>query len=104
MADILLRVDGLEKWRDGNGHPGAAAMLADHEKRIERGEKRIGCHDIKFFEIDKAAAVAKVTEKQMIIEAVGEALRSRSKSFEGIIRAWGPYFAAACALVAAIAK
>ena len=28
MADIAVTVESLRVWRDGNGKPGAAAMLA----------------------------------------------------------------------------
>jgi hypothetical protein len=27
MADIALKVESLEHWRDGNGKPGAAAII-----------------------------------------------------------------------------
>ena len=104
MADIAIRVEGLEKWRDGNGHPGAAAMIADHEKRLTYEEGRNFCQDTKLSDIDKAEAVARVMEKQLIIEAVSEAMRTRAHSGAGRIRAWGPYFAAFCALLATLAS
>lgn len=103
MADIAVRVDGLEKWRDGNGKPGAAAMIADHEKRIERETTRNDCQDSKLAEIDKAQAIAEAMAKQIVVDAVSEALKKRGQSREGRIRAWGPYFAAFCALLASLA-
>lgn len=103
MADLAIRVDDLERWRDGNGKPGAAAIIADHEKRITREETRNDCQDIKLADFATAEAVAKATERQVIIEAVGAAMAARGKSREGRVRAWGPYFAAACALIAALA-
>ena len=39
MADVAAKIDELERWRDGNGNPGAAAKLADHEKRNRHGRK-----------------------------------------------------------------
>lgn len=104
MADIVIRVNDLEKWRDGNGKPGAAAMIADHEKRLTYEEGRIFCHETKINEMEKAEAVAAVMAKQMIIEAVSEAMKKRGHSAEGRIRAWGPYFAAFCALLATVAS
>jgi hypothetical protein len=95
-------VDGLRRWRDGNGKPGAAAMLADHEKRIMSAEakdeeqgKALAC-------IDKEKAVAAATERQVIIEAVGEAMKKRGKSREGIVRAFGPYAAAIASIIIAL--
>lgn len=104
MADIAGRVDGLEKWRDGNGKPGAAAMIADHEKRLTYEEGRNFCQDTKLADIDKAEAVARAMEKTLVMEAVAEAMKKRGHSAEGRIRAWGPYFAAFTALLATLAS
>jgi hypothetical protein len=102
MADLAERVDGLEHWRDGNGNPGAAAVLADHEKRIAREEGRNDCQDGKLIEFDKARAVEKATEKQVIIDAFSEAMKKRGKSREGLIRAFGPYAALVGSLLIAL--
>lgn len=99
MADIAIRVDQLERWRDGNGKPGAAAIIADHEKRLTKNEKTDECQDKELSKINTRCAVEKATEKQVIVDAVGEAMRSRGKSREGIVRAFGPYVAAIASIV-----
>lgn len=95
-------VDGLRRWRDGNGKPGAAAILADHEKRIANSESKDEEQDKVLACIDKDKAVTAATEKQMIIDAVGEAMKKRGKSREGIIRALGPYAAAIASIIIAL--
>ena len=97
MADVAAKVEELERWRDGNGKPGAAAKLADHEKRIVTNEQKIGEHDrcLKSLEIHKAG------EKLAMQEAVESVLRKRGRSVEGVIRALGPYAAALGAIISA---
>jgi predicted NBD/HSP70 family sugar kinase len=102
MADIVLRVEDLEKWRDGNGKPGAAAVIAEHEKRLNKVESRCEDHGDGLALLTTQLAVARAMEKTLVVEAVAEAMKTRSRSMEGVIRAWGPYFAALCALAAAI--
>lgn len=102
MADVIARVEELEHWRDGNGKPGAAAMLFDHEKRIALEASRNDTQDSKLFEIDKERAVEKATERQVIVDAVSEAMAKRGKSKEGKIRAWGPYAAVVGSLIIAL--
>src|SRR5512146_3099075 len=98
MADIALKVEGLERWRDGNGKPGAAAMLADHEKRIVKAECDTEAHDKVLRDIELHHA----TEKTMIVAAISEAMARRGKSREGMVRAFGPYVAAISAVIIAL--
>lgn len=102
MADIAIRVDDLERWRDGNGKPGAAAILADHEKRITANECQDEGQDAILAQMKIDNAVSKATEKQVIVAAVREAMSTRAKSKEGMVRAFGPYAAAIAALAATI--
>ena len=97
MADIAAKIDELERWRDGNGKPGAAAKLADHEKRISTAESKISEHDrcLKGLEIHQAG------ERLAMQEAVESVLRKRGRSLEGVIRAFGPYAAALGAIISA---
>ena len=98
MADVAAKVEELERWRDGNGKPGAAAKLADHEKRIGVNEQKIGEHDkcLKGMELHQAG------EKLAMQEIIEAALRKRSRSVEGVIRAFGPYFAAVVSILVAL--
>lgn len=102
MADIAVRVESLEHWRDGNGKRGAAATLVEHGEQIVALQDKSACFEERFHKQDVAEAVAKVAEKQFIVEAVEEALRKRSRTAEGLVRAWGPYFASLCTLAAAV--
>jgi hypothetical protein len=102
MSDVALRVDRLEHWRDGNGKPGAAAILADHEKRITTNECQDKEQDATLAQMKIEGAVAKATERQIIVEAVSEAMKKRGKSKEGMVRAFGPYAAALVALLAVV--
>ena len=97
MADFAAKVEELERWRDGNGKPGAAAKLADHEKRIGTAENKISEHDrcLKSLEIHQAG------EQLAMQEAVESVLRKRGRSVEGVIRALGPYAAALGAIISA---
>lgn len=101
MADLAVQVEALERWRDGNGKPGAAAILADHEKRITREENRNDAQDGEINTIKTGCAVEKEREKRMIVDAVNEAMKTRGKSIEGLIRAFGPYAAAIAAIASA---
>ncbi|MFA5379026.1 MAG: hypothetical protein WC455_24945 [Dehalococcoidia bacterium] len=102
MADIALKVESLEHWRDGNGKKGAAAMILDHEEKLTREISRNDCQDEALRGVALADAVAKATERQMFKEVVEEVLKARSRTFEGIIRALGPWFAALCAFLGPI--
>lgn len=82
--DLSNRVAKLEYWRNGNGTPGAAETIVNHEDRIDEIEK----HHLQ--------------EGEVIKKAVKEAMSERSKSREGLLRAFGPYFAAICAIVSAV--
>ncbi len=86
---------------NGNGKPGAAALIASFCDGLANNNKRDDMQD-KYIENAKTeAAISKATEKQMVVDAVDEVMRKRGKSVEGLIRAFGPYFAAICALGAA---
>jgi hypothetical protein len=100
MADIADKVAKLELWRDGNGRPGAAAIQADHEKRIIRNEALDDCQEIKLHEIELHHAV----EKDVLVNAVLEVLKKRARSAEGIVKAFAPYFAALISLLIALKK
>lgn len=102
MADLAIQVEALERWRDGNGKPGAAAILADHEKRIAREEKRIDGISDEVATIKTGCAVERERERRMIVEAVDEAMKKRSRSIEGLVRAFGPYAAALASVAVAI--
>lgn len=101
MADLALQVEALERWRDGNGKPGAAAILADHEKRLGREEKRVDGLSGEISTIKTGCAVEKEREKRMIAEAIDEAMKKRGRSIEGLVRAFGPYAAALAAIASA---
>jgi uncharacterized protein (UPF0261 family) len=103
MSDLATRVEDLEHWRDGNGKRGAAAVIIDLERQMEREAKRNDCQDTTLTAHATEHAVAKATEKQFIMDAVAEAMKKRNQSLEGIIRAWGPYFAGLCALIVGLA-
>jgi len=98
MSDLAMTVEGLRKWRDGNGKPGAAAILADHEKRIFKEE----CNNEMQEKILRKIELHHAAEHEMIVDAVSEALSKRSKSREGVIRAFGPYAASISAVLCAI--
>jgi hypothetical protein len=101
MSSVVERVENLEHWRDGNGKPGAAAMIASFCEGLAGNNKRDDAQD-KYIEAAKIeAAISKAAEKQALVEAVEEVMRKRGRSVEGMIRAFGPYFAAICALAAA---
>lgn len=97
MADFAAKLEELERWRDGNGKPGAAAKLSDHEKRVTAAENKISEHDrcLKGLEIHQAG------ERLAMQEAVESVLRKRGRSVEGVIRALGPYVAALGAIISA---
>lgn len=97
MADFAAKIDELERWRDGNGKPGAAAKLSDHEKRMAAAENKISEHDRCLKKIDLHHA----GEKLAMQEAVESVLRKRGRSIEGVIRALGPYVAALGAIISA---
>lgn len=98
MSDsLIVRIDCLEKWRDGNGKPGAAAIIADHEKRILHIESDAETCQKHLTKIDLHHAA----EKQVMQESIEAVLRKRARSFEGMLRAGGPYAAAAAAIISA---
>jgi hypothetical protein len=101
MSSVVERVESLEHWRNGNGQPGAAAILVTVRERLCENEARDDIQDAYIEAAKTATAVAKASEKQMLVDAVEEVMKKRGKSAEGIIRALGPYFAAICALIAA---
>ena len=84
LAGHERRIGKLESWRDGNGLEGAAKMILCHSHRITEIEN----HHIE--------------EPQRIQDALAEAMSKRSKSKEGMIRAWGPYFAALVVVATAL--
>jgi hypothetical protein len=98
MGDIALSVSNLELWRDGNGKPGAAAMLADHEKRIAKTEE---CGE-KCTESLRGVEMHYAMEEQLMMKVVRKAMVLQSKSKEGMIRAFGPYVTGVMSLVSAI--
>ena len=83
LAGHEKRIGKLESWRDGNGLPGAAATIQYNDARLDK----IEAHDL--------------CEPKRLQDALAEALSTRSKSKEGMIRALGPYFAALCTIAAA---
>lgn len=95
-------VDGLKHWQNGNGKPGAAAMLIDHEKRIAENEAKDEEQDKALACIDRDKAVEKATEHAALVKAFEEAMSKRGKTREGKIRALGPWFAAAMGLIIAL--
>jgi len=83
IADHEKRIGKLETWKNGNGLMGAAEMIKCHEGRIDEAEKH------------------QIMEPFILQETFAKAMKERSKSKEGMIRAFGPYFAALCTLAAA---
>lgn len=98
MSDVILqKIESFERWRDGNGHVGAVGQIADHEKRITYVENKCSCYQSKLNEID----IHRAKEKLLMQEAIEEVLHKRGKSFEGLLRAGGPYVAALSAIATA---
>jgi hypothetical protein len=97
MSEIT-RIADLEKWRDGNGCPGAAAKIADYEKRIccveqvvDKQEKRLNMIDVQ-----------RAGDRLVMQEVVRGVLRERGRTLEGVVRLMGPYIASATAIATAL--
>jgi len=121
MADVALRVEHLEEqhgenrekldeiedrldthstalqrlsiWRDGNGSKGAEVRLQDVEVILMEMKT---CVDRVTSE-DGIARIAQVAVKGVINNA-----RDRDRTTISKVKAWAPWFAAGCALVASI--
>lgn len=78
------RISALEYWRNGNGTPGAAATIENHESRI---------YDIEMHH---------AKEEQLIIKAVKKALKEYNRNAIAYIKAFAPYFAAITAVLISI--
>jgi hypothetical protein len=92
-GDLSDRTHRLEFWRDGNGAKGAEARLQGVEVNIV---KLSACVE-KVASDDTIARIAQVAVKEVIGNAKGRDRTAISK-----VKAFAPYFAAGCALVAAL--
>jgi hypothetical protein len=102
MSSVSERVDALEHWRDGNGKPGAAAMIVAFCDGLKANNHRDDAQDAYIEKAKTEAAIYKATEKQTIVDAVEEVMKKRGKTVEGMVRALGPYFAAIATIIIAI--
>lgn len=98
MSDYAQRVSDIERWWKGNGKPGAAAVIVDHETRLQRIEARTEEQERQLRDIE----VHHAGEEMVIRKAIREEMKERSHTLEGMIRMMGPYVAAASAIVVAL--
>lgn len=119
MSDLAERVRVLENWKTGDGARGAEIRLQDVERKtaeIERdclvdlsqenaGSIREMEKQLVEFTHQQEAFVSK-DEVKLLVDgaktAFIKALRDEKKKASERIKAWAPYFAAGCALIAAI--
>jgi predicted GTPase len=119
MSDLAERVRILESWRTGDGARGAEIRLQDVESKIAEIERncvadlsaqnaeRIDAIDRQLVEIaHQQEAFVSTNEVKDLVQgaqaAFIKALRDEKKRGIEKIKAWAPYVAALCALVAAI--
>lgn len=91
-SDLSDRTHRLEFWRDGNGAKGAEARLQGVEVNIV---KLSACVE-KVSSDETIARIAQVAVKEVIGGA-----RNRDRTTISKVKAFAPYFAAFCALMAA---
>lgn len=98
MSDaIIRRVEVVEHWMNGNGNPGAAAIIIETRNRVDRLEKETECQEKRLNELD----ILRAGEEKRIMDMFESVLRKRGRTIEGVLRALGPYAAALAAVISA---